>query len=62
MASVTKSAFFKCQFVTDSEIFKQRDRHQIRDFGEVNLADSVWLEAKDNVEIYRFFKVEVEVK
>ena len=31
-------------------------------FGKVDLSDSVWLEVKDTVELYRFFKVEVEVK
>lgn len=31
-------------------------------FGKVDLADSVWIEVKDNVELYRFFKVEVELK
>ena len=31
-------------------------------FGKVDLADSVWIEIGDNVELYRFFKVEVEMK
>ena len=31
-------------------------------FGKVDLSDSVWLEVKDNVELYRFFRVTVEVK
>jgi hypothetical protein len=30
--------------------------------GKVDLSDSVWLEVKDNVELYRFLKVTVEVK
>ena len=28
-------------------------------FGKVDLSDSVWLEVKDNVELYRFFRVTV---
>ena len=31
-------------------------------FGKVDLSDSVWLEVKYNVELYRFFKVTVEIK
>ena len=31
-------------------------------FGKVDLADSVWIEVRDNVELYRFFKVTVELK
>jgi hypothetical protein len=31
-------------------------------FGKVDLSDSVWIEVKDNVELYRFFKVEVSMK
>ena len=31
-------------------------------FGKVNLSDSVWIEVRDNVELYRFFKVEVEIR
>lgn len=31
-------------------------------FGKVNLADSVWLEVDGNSSIYRFFKVNVDVK
>ena len=31
-------------------------------FGKVDLSNSVWLEVKDNVELYRFFKVTVEIK
>lgn len=30
--------------------------------GKVDFSDSVWIEVKDNVELYRFFKVEVELK
>ena len=30
--------------------------------GKVNLSDSAWIEVKDNVELYRFFKAEVEIK
>ena len=30
--------------------------------GKVDLADSVWIEVGDNVELYRFFKVIVEIK
>ena len=30
--------------------------------GNVDLSDSVWIEVKDNIEHYRFFKVTVEVK
>ena len=29
---------------------------------KVDLADSVWIEVRDNVELYRFFKVKVEIK
>ena len=29
---------------------------------KADLSDSVWLKVKDNVELYRFFKVTVEVK
>ena len=31
-------------------------------FGKVELADPVWIEARDNFGLYRFFKVTVEVK
>ena len=31
-------------------------------FGNVALADSVWIEINDNIELYRFFKVIVESK
>ena len=31
-------------------------------FGKVDLSDSVWIEVKDNVELYRFFKVTIELK
>ena len=31
-------------------------------FGKVDLADSVWIEVGDNVELYRFFKVTIELK
>ena len=31
-------------------------------FGKVDLADSVWIKVKDNVELYRFFKVKVEMR
>ena len=30
--------------------------------GKVDLADSVWLEVNDNADLYRFFKVEVDMK
>ena len=30
--------------------------------GKVDISDSVWIEVKDNIELYRFFKVTVEVK
>ena len=30
--------------------------------GKVDLSDSVWIEVKDNASLYRFFKVEVEIK
>ena len=31
-------------------------------FGKVDLAESVWIEVGDNASLYRFFKVEVEIK
>ena len=34
----------------------------VRVWGKVNLSDSVWLEVKDNAELYRFFKTSVETK
>ena len=30
-------------------------------FGKVDLADSVWIEVRENTSLYRFFKVTVEV-
>ena len=34
----------------------------VRIWGKVNLSDSVWLEVKDNAELYRFFKTTVETR
>ena len=31
-------------------------------WGKVNLSDSVWIEVKDNAELYRFFKTTVETR
>ena len=31
-------------------------------FGKVDFSDFVWIEVKDNIALYRFFKAEVEVR
>ena len=36
--------------------------HTYKVLGKVDLSDSVWLEVKENISRYRFFKVTVEEK
>lgn len=67
LGTVYLSAYGLRAMKNDPEIVKElpngRDTGLVEMvFGKVDLSDSVWLEVKDNVELYRFFKVEVSTK
>ena len=58
-------SFFLWIFCRDCVLGDRKEQKRNRTYkvlGNVDLADSVWIEVGDNVELYRFFKVAIEMK